>query len=409
MDKLKKFVKLIILPFSTLLYHFSGLFCRKPNVWVFGTQKNFFADNTKHLFIYVTANSPDIKAVWITADFAVIRRIRAAGGKAYFRWSFLGIYYTISSKYWFITTTVAEINYYTSKNSSIVNLWHGLPLKRIYFDTDNIEDYNRYHHPSFLQKIAFEPFTYRLSDYLISTSKQISLDSFSSALKVQIDNCLTFGQARTDILFYRKAEYLQWLSKWGSPSLESLINMANVANRVWIYMPTWREANPRFLEQVGLNFKRINSELKRKNELLILKLHPYTPKDLIDNLRNNSNIAIAESHEDMYPLLSISSCLITDYSSIYIDYLLLDKPIIFFCFDYEEYIEKSRGFYYSYDEVTPGDKVFSAEELEGILCANEIKDEWGEVRGVIRNKFFTYKDGNSAKRTTEFFKATTTS
>ena len=50
-----------------------------------------------------------------------------------------------------------------------------------------------------------------------------------------------------------------------------------------------------------------------------------------------------------YPLMKVTDILITDYSSIYFDYLLFDKPILFMPFDFEDYIENNARFYYNYN------------------------------------------------------------
>ena len=66
---------------------------------------------------------------------------------------------------------------------------------------------------------------------------------------------------------------------------------------------------------------------------------------------------------DIQELLMDTDILISDYSSTYIDYLLLDRPLIFYNFDYEDYLQNDREMYYDYDEVTPGYKAATFDEL----------------------------------------------
>lgn len=401
--RIRNIIKLVIYPFTSFFYLISGLINRDSKIWVFGAQHDTFIDNTKHLFIYLTTNRPDIKAIWITTNRGVINKIRQNGGLAYYRWSFRGIGNTMLAKYWFVTTTVAEIDYYTSKGATVVNLWHGVPLKKIYFDTDNVEDFKRYYKASFLQRKIYEPFTYRLSDYVISTSNLISNNSMSTALKVASENCLNFGQARTDIFFFDDKKLDEWVMKWESDLFISIIKKARQANYVWIYMPTWREDNPFFLENVGIDYDKINEALFNKGELLIMKLHPYTPIDILYRLRNYSNIVVVESSQDIYPLLKYTDTLITDYSSIYIDYLILNMPIVYFCFDLEDFTTNSRGFYYNYFDVTPGVKVYSSKDLEEIIVSTVIEESRSKERSKTNSLFYDYMDGKSSKRIAEFF------
>lgn len=86
-------------------------------------------------------------------------------------------------------------------------------------------------------------------------------------------------------------------------------------------------------------------------------------------------------------VLAMFDLLITDYSSIYIDYLLLERPILFLPYDREAYL-KTRGFNFDYDEVTPGPKPKSYAEflnsIEGLLY-NEMN--YVENRKKIERKF----------------------
>lgn len=399
---IKNILKILIFPFTRLLYLISGLIPRNPKIWVFGAQKDAFNDNTKYLFISLLEERPDIKAIWITSNREIIKKIRNNNGLAYSRWSLNGIVYTMLAKYWFVTTTVAEIDYYTSKGATVINLWHGIPIKKIYFDTDNVEDFNRYHNPSFLQKWIQEPSVFRLADYMVSTSNQVSDNVFCSALKVKLQNCLNFGQARTDIFFFDAQKYSKWVTKWEPDSFISIIDRAKKCNYVWIYMPTWRESNPSFLDDMALNYDKIDKALSAKGELLIMKLHPYTPIDFLNKLKGYSNIVVVESSQDIYPLLKFTDALITDYSSIFIDYLLLNKRIVFYCFDLEEYMLSSRGFYYDYSEVTPGIKIKSTEDLQNLLCSAKAIDPKNDDQIEISKFFYDYMDGKSSYRIMEF-------
>ena len=81
--------------------------------------------------------------------------------------------------------------------------------------------------------------------------------------------------------------------------------------------------------------------------------------------------------------------LITDYSSTYIDYLLLDRPVIFYDFDYDSYIEKDREMYFSYDEVTPGIKAGTFDELmEGMRQIVSGTDDFKADRKKVRDLFY---------------------
>jgi CDP-glycerol glycerophosphotransferase (TagB/SpsB family) len=106
-----------------------------------------------------------------------------------------------------------------------------------------------------------------------------------------------------------------------------------------------------------------------------------------------------EIEQDIYTIINQFDILITDYSSIYFDFLLADKPIIFAPFDYEEYITKDRELYYNYNEVTPGPKCRNWDEvLDWIVKFKENPKLFKEEREKIKKMFHKYQDGKNCER-----------
>ena len=108
-----------------------------------------------------------------------------------------------------------------------------------------------------------------------------------------------------------------------------------------------------------------------------------------------------DPHGDIYPMLAISDLLITDYSSIFFDYLLLDRPMIFFAYDLDAYLEKDRDMYFDYETITPGDKCKNQDELERCLrhlLSNNLDDSYGGVRSKIRSLAHDHCDNQSCRR-----------
>ncbi len=97
-----------------------------------------------------------------------------------------------------------------------------------------------------------------------------------------------------------------------------------------------------------------------------------------------------------------SDLLITDYSSIYFDYLLLDKEIVFYPFDYEKYINTDREFYFDYDALTPGETVYKFKHLIQVL--NNLENlNYNKARKELRDTLWKYRDGHASKRILEYF------
>ncbi|MCT8558388.1 CDP-glycerol glycerophosphotransferase family protein, partial [Glaesserella parasuis] len=92
----------------------------------------------------------------------------------------------------------------------------------------------------------------------------------------------------------------------------------------------------------------------------------------------------------------IADCLITDYSSIYLDYLIVDRPIIFFSFDLDEYLQ-GREMYFDYDSVLAGNRVNSFSELFREILKVFVDDRLGKERRKKMSSLFLSNDTDSNK------------
>ena len=90
--------------------------------------------------------------------------------------------------------------------------------------------------------------------------------------------------------------------------------------------------------------------------------------------------------------------MVTDYSSIFLDYLYLDKPVFFFPYDYSDYINNERDLYFEYDELLPGPQCFNQFELEKKILYLLDNDEYKEERLNVFNKVFEKRDFNMSER-----------
>lgn len=406
--KNKKILKLVFLlavfPILKLTQWIVGLIPRRSDFWVFGSYVNSFTDNSKYLYTYLTEKHPEIRAIWITSNSDVIEKIRSAGGYAYSRWSIAGVYYTIRAKCWFVSAYVSDINVYLSHGACLVNLWHGIPLKKIEFDIENGPLERAFHRPTIFERFVTSTHLFRKPDWVLSTSDYVTEVSFASAFSVEPARCLPFGYPRSDAFFWDAATRSAWLKRWGGVSLSNLIEKLSQFDDVSIYMPTWRDSNPEFLNNAGFDFVALNERLKSSNRLLILKLHVATPKSVLEPLVGLSNIHLMDTRDDMYPLLPLSDTLITDYSSIYLDYLLLNRPICFFVFDLEKYMKESRGFYHDFCAFSPGLKVTTADEVAEYIVGPR-EDGYSGERDDLAKKLYANSSGNASGQLISFFKA----
>jgi len=377
------------------LYFFSFLIPKKKTIWVFGSHQNRFSENSKELFLYISNNHKEIQSIWITGDKELSKNITNDGYLAFCRWSLKGLYFSLRAKNYFYNVYSDDINFYTSGNATLVNLWHGIPLKHIEFDIKKGPLQKMFNsHFSFIYTF-FKPYIFKKPHYVLSTSKTVS-KIFASVFRVDESQCLEFGYPRTDIFFRDKEVYNDKQTALLYKKLKNLKEFKN--HKIIIYMPTWRSKSTSFLKEALPNLKELNNTLASNTQTLIIKLHP---NDFIE-YKELSNILFFNPRSDIYPLLPLSDLLITDYSSIYFDYLLLNKEIIFYPFDLQSYLNEDREFYFDYSDKTPGIKVNSFNELLDTL-SNADSLNFEIERTQIRDEFWTYQDADAAKRVSQYF------
>jgi len=216
------------------------------------------------------------------------------------------------------------------------------------------------------------------------------------------------GAPRNDFLFNSN----------GREILFKLLNIDLKDKKIVFYMPTFRASlynqyvsgNKNWSNIFGFkdfDNKAFSDLLVKNNIVFIIKMHPYEEKfvqDLIRNQKINNTYLILDeelnnSGIDLYEFMNACDLLITDYSSIYFDYLLLDRPIIFTPVDLDDYIENNGLLYGPYDHWTPGPKVLEQKTLQDEILKNLYgEDEYSDQRAKLSDIVHYYKDANSHVR-----------
>lgn len=367
-----------------LIYPFSFLFPRKRNRYAFGSFRGAFNDNSKYLYIWLSENIKDVDAAWLTTNSATVHLVRSIGLKAYNVLSIRGALFALTSKYWFFNSYTSDIMFCLSGKAICINLWHGIGLKRTDFNTISGPMGDRFIRRK-PKEVFFHPESFRRPDYLIS-SAPFQTSMFAKAFRISEDKCLEFGYPRNTVLSLSDSELRNFVSKYEPDVTMSMIERITGFDKVFIYMPTWRDSQREIFTQ-SMNLSQLNEIMKEKNALLLLKPHANT---IVDGISDLSNISLIASNADVYPLLPYTDVLITDYSSILYDYLILkDKGVILYLYDYENYVSE-RDFYYPFDGNVAGTRAYSfVELLECIKTDNYVIDS--KTHSDILSRFW----GNS--------------
>lgn len=408
-EAFKYWSQLLLLP----LYWLSFLIPRNKRIWLFGsTFGRRFADNPKYLYLYMSQHRDKLKIrpVWISHDKKIVKFLNKNGYEAYYYHSLKGIILALRGRVYLFDNYSKDINFWQSGGALKVNMWHGIPLKKI--QADNVFD--KFRHPRNKWE-KFKNFPRNLSDekpnHCVLATSQFLLPIFASAFNT--DNVLISGYPRNDVLIADKKKYkniknlLTVSEKKTIHKIKQFLNFEYVSrnnnsnnnggssNKMALYMPTFRESELKFFNIVDID--KFQQFLEDKHILFCVKLHPKSKLRERFVAINADNILIIDADDDPYVFLELSDMLVTDYSSIYFDYLLLDKPIIFFNYDLEEYLNNSREMYFDYDEFTPGEKVQDQIGLEramsDVVSSNEVYDDSYKLfRDKISDKVFDSKD-----------------
>lgn len=339
-----------------------------------------FRDNTKAIYDFLIENKyyNKYKIVCCTNDYKKFRqenypnvlfKSKSSGILEYFRCNY--VYYSFG-----------KIPIKPHRDQIVVQMWHGTPFKAP--GTTMIK--------SAKSKTIFYTHAFAASDMF----RPIMCDWFLCPIDIVCVN----GHPRTDVFFKQYGKY-----DFGS------------YNKLILWTPTFRksvklgysdvEDAPLVPVITNDELKDIDNFLKEKDIKILIKLHPL--QDLSQyNLVNMTNL-ILMSHEDftnrnldLYLLAAQSDALITDYSSIFYDYLLLNRPIAFTEDDINTFKDQ-RGFSVDDpDKFRPGFKIKTSEGLLSFI--NDIslgKDDYKEQRIRINNLVNKYQDGNNSKRALE--------
>jgi CDP-glycerol glycerophosphotransferase (TagB/SpsB family) len=232
------------------------------------------------------------------------------------------------------------------------------------------------------------------SHYVLATSEMMG-DIFSSAFRVPREHIIVDGYPRNDVLF-QQCMIEQLYTKEEKEIVEYVKGLKQNKYRILIYMPTFRDSEVKFFDVMDL--VGFNKFLQDNKLIFLTKLHPKSKLKSEFERIEVSNIINVSTMVDPYTILGLADMLTTDYSSVYTDFLLLNKPSVLFTYDLEDYTRDTRECYFEYDDYIPELRTYTMEEFQkGILRALE-KDEFEKGRINLRNKMFSYVDCKASER-----------
>ncbi|WP_455669620.1 CDP-glycerol glycerophosphotransferase family protein [Phocaeicola sp.] len=367
---LKKVIVFGIKLIGYIIYKISCVVPRNKKKWLLGDIMGF-SGNTKYYLPELLEKNKEFgyNIIWITHDRDLIFSISKMGVKVYYWLAPKAIYHCLTAGVYMVTDCTKDINPYLSGKAYYVTLWHGVGLKgvgRLSKIYKSVADRKR---NNFYYRVLFFYWIYRKPDLCLTTSYFQMKNFFMPMFDLSEEHFLLGMYPRNQIFFQPSVEIKSFVERYCLKEQSLFMETLHSYKKIYIYMPTWRDDGRNFIEYSGIDFAVLSEALAKKNALFILKFHSKTNLD-IRLLKSFSNIVLMDKRFDVYPILPFTDCLITDYSSIYSDYLLLDKEIIIFDFDKDEYMSKDRELLFDFDEYTLATRAHDFKELLNLINYN---------------------------------------
>ena len=276
-----------------------------------------------------------------------------------------------------------------------VQLWHGVPWKKIGHDGN--------YKPSVLRSAY-----YRLLDIVDYAALYVSPSEpydkvLHSAFGVPADRIVHAGYARNSIFYHpesvaqRKRNIVSRLHE-----IDKTVDFSKC--KIVVYMPTFRKNPYGAAVSDGFSFKDLRKNqdfvdyITKNNVVIVEKAHfvnqtrdGMTSSDGHDRIYSLNDVAAQD-------LLCAADLLVTDYSGVFFDYLLLDRPIVHYLYDYDEYRTQDRGLYYDKEDVIGGEEADDESQLVEALIRNlDQPDLYKERRQKIRSIYMTYDNEDSCE------------
>ena len=347
-----------------------------------------YSDNPRAMYEYMLEKCPQYNMYW-SFDRKSINHFKDKNINSVKRFSPKWFLLMARAKYW-VTNSRLPLWIPKPKHTIYIQTWHGTPLKKL------ATDMNEVHMPGTTTSNYKKEFLIEVQkwDYLVSPNGY-STEVFRRAFQFK-KNIIESGYPRNDYLYSSNHE-------------EAISNLKKrmglpFDKKVILYAPTWRDNQYGTWDRIGkykfdleLDLNKMRAELG-EGYIIILRLH-YLVAENVDLTLFKRFLFDFSKYEDIRDLYLVSDMLITDYSSVFFDYANLNRPIIFFVYDIEEYRDELRGFYLDFEKEAPGPLFKSTEQLiNGIKEIDTNEFQKTNKFTAFRNKFCSLEQGKSTKR-----------
>lgn len=371
--------------------------------WVFGCGAGI-GDGALAMWTVVT--DAGHRAVWLTRNPREVADARERGIRSIPRDSLRGWWATARAGVLVVTHGLGDVNRYGGSDAFTVQLWHGIPLKRIGLDSPATVQVPRLPGAPLLRRVIaglYRGAAQRIR--VLPAASDRSRGRLESAFGLGDDRVVVTGEPRVDVLSAgtsaeRREAATGLLTRTG-PLLRR--------QRALLYAPTWRDGAADPAIPSAAEWVRIVALLEKHDAVLFIRSHPlgegaYAPPWSSGRVR----MLGAELLPDVTPALPRIDALITDYSSLAYDVGLLSMPVVYFAPDAEDYA-RERGFYGRYEDVAGTDHARTwaeaTEQLDQLLGDAAVWQERSARSATLSAQMHAHRDGHNSRRVYQAIRA----
>ncbi|WOQ68604.1 CDP-glycerol glycerophosphotransferase family protein [Microbacterium limosum] len=390
--------KLVRIPLYVLGHLATLVIPRARGRWVFGCGVGV-ADGA--LALWRVAAPQTRSSIWLTGSARDAAEADALGIPHVPAVSLRGFWATARARVIVVTHGFGDVNRYAVGGAFVVQLWHGIPLKRIGADSPATVRSSLLPDSRALRRLIG-------ALYRATTSQIDLLPAASHLVRGRLESAFTLtdaqvpvtGEPRTDVL--SRGDVSERRRAAAATLRAAIGDLPTPATRLVLYAPTWRDGAPDPAIPSPDQWSRLSRLLDEQDALLCIRSHPlgageYRPAVPSPRIRALG----ADVVRDVTPVLPAFDALVTDYSSLAFDAGLLGLPVVYLAPDVREYA-RDRGFYGRYEDVAGTDCARdwdeTADQLRALLVDSAEWERRARRSAELSEKVHAYRDGRNAER-----------
>jgi CDP-glycerol glycerophosphotransferase (TagB/SpsB family) len=370
---------------------------RRRDHWVFGSGAGV-ADGGLALWDLVSAEGHP--AVWLVGSAREARDAAARGLPHAAKRSLRGFWLTARASVVVVTHGFGDVNRYAVSDAFIVQLWHGIPLKRIGLDSP--ETVRSGILPRSRAVRAALTGMYRSAARrirVLPAASHLVRGRLESAFGLADERVPVTGEPRVDVLSRGTTEERRSAAR---EAISAATGETDAPDQLVLYAPTWRDGAADPAVPSDEEWTTLVDVLQRHRAVLLVRSHPlgageYAPPFPTERVRPLGSDLVA----DVTPLLPGLDALVTDYSSLAFDSALVPLPVVYLAPDVDAYA-RTRGLYGSYADVAgegwATDWTEAATQLDALLGDESERKRRIEAAERLSARVHAFRDGGNTAR-----------